>query len=510
MYSQTNCMALLGMEGVLIHVECDSSNGLPEMFMVGYLGAEVREAKDRVRTAMKNTGFQMPPRRITVNLAPADIRKEGTSFDLAIAAAMLNSAELVDLNDRLAETVFLGELGLDGRLVPINGILTMVGAAKELGFRTCVVPAENAAEGALVEGIRVIGLESLEQLPLLAEGHLAAAPCRVRELLQEEAAREQVDFSEVNGQKTMRRAAEIAAAGRHNLLMIGSPGSGKTMVARRIPTILPRLSLEEALEVSRIYSVCGLLSQEKPLILTRPFRSPHHTVSSFALVGGGRVPKPGEISLADHGVLFLDELPEFQKTALEALRQPLEDGEVTVSRAAATATYPARFLLVAAMNPCPCGNRGSRLKPCTCTQAQIRRYAGRISGPLLDRIDLHIEMTEVGYREITDRHPAEASETIRARVGAAREIQRARFINDGIRTNAEMRGELIRRYCNPAGESEKLLRDAFKKLQLSARAYQRVLKVARTIADLEGAETIRPEHYAEAIQYRSMSVLSDL
>ena len=501
MYSQTNCMALLGMEGVLIHVECDSSNGLPEMFMVGYLGAEVREAKDRVRTAMKNTGFQMPPRRITVNLAPADIRKEGTSFDLAIAAAMLNSAELVDLNDRLAETVFLGELGLDGRLVPINGILTMVGAAKELGFRTCVVPAENAAEGALVEGIRVIGLESLEQLPLLAEGHLAAAPCRVRELLQEEAAREQVDFSEVNGQKTMRRAAEIAAAGRHNLLMIGSPGSGKTMVARRIPTILPRLSLEEALEVSRIYSVCGLLSQEKPLILTRPFRSPHHTVSSFALVGGGRVPKPGEISLADHGVLFLDELPEFQKTALEALRQPLEDREVSIARVQGSFRFPADVMLVAAMNPCRCGYYPDRNR-CHCSDAEVNNYLKRISRPLLDRMDLCVEAPPVGYIDLVRKGQNESSADIRERVEAARSRQAARFQGTKILFNSRMSGREVKQYCRVSREQEAFLKKVFEQKGLSARAYHRILKVARTIADLRDAEELSLSDLAEAVSFR--------
>ena len=501
MYSQANCIALLGMEGVLIRVECDSSSGLPEMSMVGYLGSEVREAKDRVRTALKNTGFQLPPRRITVNLAPADIRKEGTSFDLAVAVALLGSAGLVDLGDLPEKTVFLGELGLDGRLVPVSGVLTMVGAAKAAGFETCVVPKDNAAEGALVEGIRVIGLKSLEQLPLLAKAQLPAEPCRIRELLTEEAARDSVDFYEVNGQRTMRRAAEVAAAGRHNLLLIGSPGSGKTMVARRIPTILPSLSLEEALEVSRIYSVCGLLSPERPLILTRPFRSPHHTVSSFALVGGGRVPRPGEISLADHGVLFLDELPEFQKTALEALRQPLEDGEVSIARVQGSFRFPADVMLVAAMNPCRCGYYPDRNR-CHCSDAEVSSYLKRISRPLLDRMDLCVEAPPLGYGDLVRRGKNESSAAIRERVEAARKRQAKRFEGTGILFNSRMSGREVKKYCPVTPEQERFLKRVFEQKGLSARAYHRILKVARTIADLRDADGISLDDLAEAVSFR--------
>ena len=502
MYSQANGMALFGMEGVPIHVECDCSTGLPEMSMVGYLGAEVREARDRVRTALKNTGYQLPPRRITVNLAPADIRKEGTGFDLAIAVALLCSAEMVDLNDLLEDTVFIGELGLDGRLVPVSGVLTMVGAAKAAGYARCVVPADNGAEGALVEGIRVIGLESLDQLPLLAAGKLTPLPCRVRELLREESRRETVDFAEVNGQRALRRAAEVAAAGRHNLLMIGSPGAGKTMAARRIPTILPRLSLEEALEVSRIYSICGLLTPERPLILTRPFRSPHHTVSSFALVGGGRVPRPGEISLADRGVLFLDELPEFQKTALEALRQPLEDSEVSIARVQGSFRFPADVMLVAAMNPCRCGYFPDRNR-CRCTEAEVENYLRRISRPLLDRMDLCVEAPPLGYGELTGKAKNESSADIRERVEAARERQAERFRGTDILFNARMTARQVKQYCALSREQNEFLRRVFEQKGLSARAYHRILKVARTVADLRGAEEISLEDLAEAVGYRT-------
>ena len=501
MYSQAHAMALFGMEGVPIHVECDSSNGLPEMSLVGYLGSEVREARDRVRTALKNTGFTLPPRRVTINLSPADIRKEGTGFDLAIAVSLLCSAELLDLSGWLDNTVFMGELGLDGRLIPINGILTMVGAARAAGFACCVVPALNAAEGALVEGIRVIGLESLEQLPLLERGELAPLPCPLKALLKEEAARENVDFSEVNGQKSLRRAAEVAAAGRHNLLMIGSPGSGKTMIARRIPTILPGLSLDEALEVSRIYSVCGLLSREKPLMLSRPFRSPHHTVSSFALVGGGKVPRPGEISLANHGVLFLDELPEFPKTALEALRQPLEDGQVSIARVQGSYRFPADVMLVAAMNPCRCGYFPDRNR-CRCGDAEVSAYLRRISRPLLDRMDLCVEAPPLGYGELIKKEKNESSEAIRARVEEARARQARRFKDSGILFNSRMSGRDVKHYCPLSAEQEGFLKKVFEQKGLSARGYHRILKVARTVADLRESEEMTLSDIAEAVGYR--------
>ena len=501
MYSKVYAMALFGMEGGLIHVECDASPGLPEMSMVGFLGSEVKEAKDRVRTALRNTGYQLPPRHITVNLSPADIRKEGTGFDLAIATALLLSAELVELGNLPEHTLFLGELGLDGRLVPVSGVLTMVEAAKKAGFSCCVLPEGNAREGALVEGISVIGLRSLEELPLLTQGKLPAMPCTVREMMERARSLPEVDFAEVNGQSAMRRAAEIAAAGMHNLLFIGTPGSGKTMIARRIPTILPDLSLEEALEVSRAYSVSGLLSQENPLILTRPFRSPHHTISPYALVGGGSRPKPGEITLADHGVLFLDELPEFQKIALEALRQPLEDREVNIARVQGSYRFPANIMLVAAMNPCRCGYYPDRSR-CRCSEAEVSAYLKRISRPLLDRMDIAVEAPSLSYGDLVRRGENESSAAIRARVEAARRLQAERFAGTGILFNSRMNGRDVKKYCPVDSRKEQYLKRIFEQKGLSARAYHRILKVARTIADLRGGGEITLEDLAEAASYR--------
>ena len=507
MLAKVGSYGLVALNGYPVTVETDIASGLPGYETVGLPDAAVKESRERVHAAIRHSGFAYPSARITVNLAPADLRKEGSVYDLPIALSILIASGA--LKPVRQDMVVLGELALDGAVRPISGILPMLIDAYAKGCSVFFVPADNAAEAAYIRGAAVYPVASLAALVSHLRGETAIERVETRAYAGG-THRIAVDFAEIRGQAAAKRAAEVAVAGNHNILLCGTPGSGKTMLARAIPSILPDMTFSEALETTKIHSITGALKGSEGLVTERPFRAPHHGASAASLIGGGARALPGEISLAHNGVLFLDELPEFHRDVLEALRQPLEDGEVTVSRAAATATYPANFLLVAAMNPCPCGNRGSRTKPCTCTAAQIRRYAGRISGPLLDRIDLHIEMTEVGYREISDRKNAEPSETVRSRVSAARAIQLERFKDAGIRTNAEMHGELIRRYCDPTGASEKLLRDAFNKLQLSARAYQRVLKVARTIADLEASETIRPEHYAEAIQYRSMSILSDI
>lgn len=503
MYSKVNSMAIQGIDGLCVTAEVDVSPGLPEFSLVGLLSSEVKEARERVRISLRNSGFSLAARRITVNLAPADVRKEGTGFDLSIAVGILASYGLVP-EQALKGTVFLGELGLDGRVCPVPGVLPMTMTAAAEGFHTCFVPKANAPEGSVVTGVRMIGINSLTQLvELLNEPEKQEAePVFVLPGLEEEIEAD-MDFSEVNGQRALRRAAEVAAAGMHNLLMIGPPGSGKTMISQRIPTILPELSLRESLEVTRIYSVCGLLPPGQPLIRRRPFRSPHHTISACALVGGGQRPRPGELSLAHRGVLFLDELPEFPKTALEALRQPLEDRQVTISRVSGSCCFPADVMLCAAMNPCRCGYYPDRSR-CHCSEEEVHRYMGRISRPLLDRMDICVEAPPVRYEELGGEWENESSAQIRERVCAARERQKRRFEGRKFFFNSQMKKREVELFCPLEPEAAILLEEVFRRMKLSARAYHRVLKVARTIADLEGKDKIESGHVAEAVGYRSL------
>lgn len=494
-------MCLQGLEGMQITIEADVSDGLPGYAFVGYLASEVREAQDRVRTAIRNTGLSLPPKKVTINLSPADIRKEGTGFDLAIAAAILMAHGFI-LPDITDQAVFIGELGLDGKVKGVPGILALTAWAKEEGFETLYLPYENLREASVISGIRLIGVKSLQEVLAILQGQ---EPEKSKDLLEKGQLNMQlnhydVDFSEVNGQAVLRRAAEVAAAGMHNLLMIGPAGSGKTMVAKRMPTILPKLDISECIDISMLYSIGGYLSNDQPLIVNRPFRAPHHTISPQALAGGGTRPKPGEISLATGGILFLDELPEMSVTALETLRQPLEERKITISRVQGTVCYPANTQLISAMNPCKCGHYPD-LSKCTCTPAQIRRYLSKISRPLLDRMDICVEAAAVSYEELTGKHANENSETIRARVEIAREIQEERFCGEPIRCNSEMSGKMIRKYCNINNEESRFLKLIFEDMDLSVRMYDKILKVARTTADLAGREEIEHQDLCEAISY---------
>ncbi|MEA3400926.1 MAG: YifB family Mg chelatase-like AAA ATPase [Armatimonadota bacterium] len=505
MLARIHSAAILGVDAYPVQVEVDVSFGKENITVVGLPDAAVRESVDRVEAAIRNTGFEFPKERITVNLAPADVRKEGPAFDLPIALGLIVATGQAALDDILDEVALTGELSLDGRLRPISGALPMALGSREGGRRALVVPPENGNEAAVVSDFEVFTAETLYDCVKLLESDLCDEPVQVREeQIDLETPPYEADMADVKGQDHVKRALEIAAAGGHNCLMIGPPGAGKTMLARRMPSILPPMTLEEALEVTKLYSVKGLMRPGDALIQTRPFRHPHHTVSTAGLIGGGSFPSPGEVSLAHHGVLFLDELPEFPRNALEVMRQPLEDGDVTIARAQTTLTFPARFQLVGAMNPCPCGFHTDPQRECTCTPAMIQRYRKQISGPLLDRIDIHIEVPRLTPEEVMQREPGERSASIRERVVTGRRRQQERFAGTPFHHNAEMNPQALREFCPLSPEVEALLKTAIEQFALSARAHDRIVKLARTIADLEGAEDIGVAHAAEAAQYRSL------
>ena len=509
---------VIGLDGVIIEVEVDSSNGQSKVLIVGLPDAAVQESRERVQSAIKNSGFSFPRKRVTINLAPADVRKEGPAYDLPIAVGVLAASQQIN-PIKLEKSLVVGELSLDGTLRHVRGILPMAALARQEGFQRIIVPKIDAEEAALIPDLEIIAVESLRQLADWLRGEIEIEIPKPSFALDEAIANYQTDFQEIKGQEHVKRALEVAASGGHNVLMIGPPGSGKTLMARALPSIMPTMTIDEALDVTRIYSVADQLPSDTPLMRSRPFRSPHHTISHAGLVGGGNWPHPGEISLAHRGVLFLDELPEFGSRVLEVMRQPMEDKVVTISRAQGSLTFPANFQLIGAMNPCPCGFFGDPVKPCTCALGMVAKYQKRISGPMLDRIDIHVEVPRVEYDKLTNARLGESSTMIRQRVELARQYQIQRFAQNGskpeenqklfLTSNADMGVGEIRKFCKLDDAGETLMRAAMRQLQLSARAFHRVLKLARTIADLAGSEVIAPNHLAEALQYRPKIMLDN-
>ena len=496
--------ALSGVDGFKVEIEVDLNAGLPSYEIVGLGDTAVKESKERVRSAIKNSLFAFPLKKITINLAPADSKKEGSYFDLAIAVAILAASEQIE-GKSYKDYVMIGELSLDGTLRHIKGVMPLLISALQAGYKKFIIPSANAEEASYVDGCEIYALDNLKSVVELLRGEQEHKPLTTKRFVNNSAFNKyNVDFSEVKGQFVAKRAIEIAVAGGHNIIMIGPPGAGKTMMAKCVPTIMPDMSFEEAIEVTKIHSIAGVLDSSKGIVSRRPFRTPHHTATMPALIGGGANARPGEVSLAHHGVLLLAEMPEYQRKTLETLRQPLEDGYVTVSRAKQTLEYPARFMLVASMNPCPCGNFGSKTQQCKCTASEIHKYVSKLSGPLIDRIDLQIEVDNISYEELRGDGEAESSAEIKKRVEKARAIQRERYKGSNIFVNAYMTNAQVKKYCALDKTCETLLKNAFEKLNLSARASTRILKVARTIADLEGSENIRPQHITEAIQYRSL------